>query len=1021
MPLLLVLFFLSGATGLVYELIWTRELIFVFGGTTYAITTVLVAFMGGLGLGSYFAGRVAARMRQPGRVYGLLELVIGGYALLVPILLGLAEPLYRAIYPGLAEIPFVLTALRFVLCALGLLLPTFCMGATLPILIRYVSARGATVGYSVGLLYGINTLGAVFGVVATGFFLIPTIGLVATTWTAAAANLAVGILAIFVLRLEADLPVRPPPADRTGAADLLSPELRRGVLLTFAISGFAAMVYQIMWTRALVMSIGSSTYSFTAILAAFILGLALGSLVLARRIDRLREPLAVLGWLQIAIAIAAVIVVPVLGYVPLLVAELVESLRGQWGLLLATEFALVIALVFVPTFLIGGVFPLVTRLIAGHEGDASQAAGRAYLVNTAGTIVGSFLAGFILIRSQFGLEGSVWLAAALNGVTGLWLLTQARALRPATLARPAVAAGALLLIPVLAFGFGTWDRALITSAPFLGRQTAAIEREILYYEDGADLTVCVQREAANPEFISMSVNGKTDASTTLADMPNMLMLGHLGPILSAAGGGDTCLIGLGGGLTLGALACHPGVTTIDCVEISEEVINGATWFEDYTGQALQDPRLEIHRADGRNHLLLTDRMYDVIISQPSNPWVAGVANLFTHEYFQLVRQRLKAGGVFVCWVQAYSTGLDEFRMIVRTLGESFGYLTVWDTAGGDYLFVCTAEPIQVDLGAVLRRLGAPRVRADLHRLGINHPGQFLGAFIASDQALRTWAADAPLHTDDNARLEFSAPTRLFASESYEIAAALADRQHSPFDDLLASNPDAPAHRNVRDRVERAAAARRLRDQALAAERSGDVLAQLKAYVDAYRTDPGNIGVSYNFHALLKRIQTDAPDLQHNPQARPYLEELNGYRGPMLAPLQGGTLPEIARFNTALGQQAAGLDLWYMASEYFEAALALRDSPELAQALAVSYSRSGRLDQAIALLEGLLARDPDLASAQFLRGQFAVFAQDFDEALKRFAWSLEHQAVSARELAENDSLAGIRNDPRFQALLERYAD
>ncbi len=267
------LFFISGAAGLVYELVWVRELVFVFGGTTYAITTVLVAFMAGLGLGSYLAGRIAQRFARPGFVYAALEMAIGLYALLVPLLLRWLEPAYRVLYAQLADSPWLLNVVRFALSAAVLLIPTTCMGATLPILVRHITLEGGKTGRSVGLLYGINTAGAVVGTLAAGFWLLPWLGLLHTTWTAAAANIGIGLFAALVLktmpgnavaRRPKPAAVKPVPAasDRgAGAAALptLAPAWRALALVGFGISGFAAMVYQITWTRALVLLVGSST------------------------------------------------------------------------------------------------------------------------------------------------------------------------------------------------------------------------------------------------------------------------------------------------------------------------------------------------------------------------------------------------------------------------------------------------------------------------------------------------------------------------------------------------------------------------------------------------------------------------------------------------------------------------------------------------------------------------------------------------------------------------------------------
>ncbi|MEE8170956.1 MAG: fused MFS/spermidine synthase, partial [Phycisphaerae bacterium] len=352
---LYALFLCSGGTALVYELVWTRSLVLVFGGTSYAVTTVLASFMGGLGLGGYLCGRVSGGLSRPGRVYGVLELLIGGYALCVPFLLGLAEPLYRWVYPHVLDHPGWLTLVRVGVTGVVLVIPTTLMGATLPLLVRYVHVGGMPFGRSVGTLYGINTLGAVLGVSLAGFVLLPRLGLSGTTYLAACVNGLVGLLALWRLggpAPQAASSTAAPPAEAAAALPsdsgwALSAGTRRWVLAAFAVSGASAMVYEVAWTRALVMSLGSSTYSFTCILSAFILGLALGSLILGRLVDGLRHPLAVLGWLELLVGLSAVVLVPLYGLVPLWVKGLVTQYGGSYGTLLTLEFLLIIGLTLV--------------------------------------------------------------------------------------------------------------------------------------------------------------------------------------------------------------------------------------------------------------------------------------------------------------------------------------------------------------------------------------------------------------------------------------------------------------------------------------------------------------------------------------------------------------------------------------------------------------------------------------------------------------------------------------------------
>jgi spermidine synthase len=1028
-PLLYLLFLLSGAAGLIYELVWVRELIFVFGGTTYAITTVLVAFMGGLGLGCFFAGRWCHRLERPGHTYGVLEICIGLYALCVPFLLNVAEPGYRALYPHLANQPWLLNLVRFGVGGLILIVPTTFMGATLPILVRYVTLQGGALGRSVGHLYGINTFGAVLGTLAAGFVLIPTLGLLHTTWLAATLNIVIGIVAVNLLNqtAQAAAPARAAAARADAlAAPPLSGRLRQVVLVGFAVSGFAAMVYQITWSRALVMAVGSTTYAFTCILAAFILGLALGSLAIARWADRWKDPVFVFGVLELLIGLIAVVIVPIHGRVPLIVADIIDAYSKRhngavitWQFYVTWQFLLIIAITFVPTFLMGAIFPLATRALAGAGDEAGAATGRAYLVNTIGTIAGSFLAGFVLIRSDvLGIQNSIILASLLNGIVGLALVLLARRPTGAAFAPRAAVAGVLLvLIPVVAVATGRWDRHTLTAAPFMMRHSATAAREIVYYGEGVDVTVSVEHPAGLPQLLTMRVNGKPDASTDFGDMVTMLLLGHV-PALVGPEARTACMVGLGSGLSLGALACHPSFEQIDCVEISDDVIRGAQLFNPYTYNVLnRDPRVHMILADGRNHLLLTDRTYDMIITQPSNPWMAGVSNLFTREYFELGRRRLTDRGVSAVWLQGYRTSLRDFQMIVRTLFEVFPHVSLWELNEDDFLMIASPQALQLDFTEFTRRFRTPTVRADLYRVSVRRPADVLSRYVASDQTLREWVALAPIHTDDNALLEFSAPRQMFIAHR-TIAAALYLLQRSPVTDLVRDPATVPAE-FVRE-LENAVAARWVRIRGDELMEREDVAGALRLLLDTYATCPHNAQL-YRFIMYSHDGITDSlrkRQIPAQPEVAALLERIAQLPPPRgFAPLTGATLAQLATTQRGLAQAAAQRGQWPAAVALLREAHDLQpEDTEVTRALANALGQVGQLPDAARILDDLLARRPEDGAANYLRAVIAAHSGDPATALQRLEQALQWGAVSAAQLASDPNLEPLHADPRFQALL-----
>lgn len=1033
--LLYVFFLLSGAAGLIYELVWVRELVFVFGGTTFAITTVLVAFMGGLGLGSYGAGRLATRLTRPGRVYGLLEIAIGVYALAVPLLLSLAEPLYRVLYPVGANAPWLLNLFRFLISALILLVPTTCMGATLPVLVRQITLQGIGLGHSVGRLYGLNTLGAVLGVLLAGFVLLPGVGLITATRVAAALNLVVGVSALVLFArpvpaLQGD-PARRPAKKRpeTAAAGEIpvSAGLRRLLLVAFAVSGFAAMVYQLAWTRALVLSVGSSTYSFTCILAAFILGLAVGSLLVARWVDRWRNPALVFGVLEILIGLMAVMIMPLHGQLPYWVESLIRSYRENFGVLLRSQFMLIIAITCVPTLLMGAIFPLATRALARAGEEPAKVTGRAYAINTVGTIAGSFLAGFVLIRSAvLGVQNTIVLASVLNGLAGMLLIVGA-GVGPtsgwgvAVRRRGVPALPLVIAIPLVAWLAGRWDQRLLTAAPFLQRGAVAdfIERHrVLYFEDGVDVTAAVLQDREDPDGLVLTVNGKPDASTNETDTATMLLIGHL-PALIGPADGDVCVIGLGSGLTMSALSRYPDFKRFDCVEISDVVIEAAEYFAPFTYNVLSaEPRLRMIRGDGRNHLLLSDATYQVIVSQPSNPWLAGVANLFTREFFELAQARLTPDGRLAVWLQGYALAEGDFRMIVRTLLEVFEHVSLWNVSADDYMLIGSLQPLRIDARAFAERMRPDGLRADLYRVGVHDPAQLLGRFVATEAPLRAWTADAPSHTDDNALLEFSAPRYLYAGQGGAIAEALTVQQQpisgTIVEPATASDELAAGVANVR-------AARAEHTACRAALARGDRVAAVQHLVEGYRRDPSSIELYRRIISVRVAIRRA---LERNPgdaALQSLAAQLAGLDPPPVVPARGLSLERIAELLRSTADQAARSGKWTRAADYMRQAWRLEPAHrQTALNLSEILMRGGQTNEAGDVLDEYLAEHAGDGEVCYRRGVLFVQAGQARSAIPLLECALRSGQFTAPVLAADPLLEPLKADPEFRQLLDRHA-
>ena len=755
--LLAICFFLSGATGLVYQIVWMRMLGLVFGHTVLATTTVLVAFMAGLALGSWLLARRAPRLKNLIAAYGWLEVGIGVYCALLPLLLAAAAAVYLALARGLALSYGTFTLVQFVLVGLVLLVPTTLMGGTLPVLAQALTRDPGRLGRTVGALYAINTFGAVAGVAVAGYLLLPAIGNRWSLACAAAANLVVGALAIGYARF------RPEPAPVL-AVDVtaplpLTPE-GRATVLALGVSGAIAMVYEVGWTRALALIIGSSTYAFTAMLLAFLIGIAGGSALYSWIRGRRPATPGRFAVLQMAIALSTAGAMLVYDRLPALFLRGFAHSDAPAAVQL-TQIVVSIAALLLGTLFIGATFPCAVSAAARGAGRAGEDVGRTYAVNTLGAIAGSALAGLVLIPA-LGLHASF--RAALVGNLLLAVALFLGPPRPVRRRRQLAAALAIALA-VGAWFLPAWSRDVLSSGVAVYAQqyqrlgweqfrTRAVPKQILYYRDGPTATVTVHQESDN---LFLRVNGKTDASTSY-DIVTQLMLGHL-PMLLHPTTKQALVIGLGSGVTAGAITGYP-LERLDLVEIEPSVVEAARFFGAFNANVLDNPKVHVSIADGRNYLLITPRRYDVIVSEPSNPWIGGLASLFTVEMFQHARDRLQPGGVMVQWVQAYALEAEDLKMVIRTFASVFRATAVWAATPGDFLLVGSVEPRPVDLRAVQERLaGNPAAR----RLFGPTPGwpDFLSYFRLGTEDTARLVADAQLNTDDRLPLEFSAPRSLY--------------------------------------------------------------------------------------------------------------------------------------------------------------------------------------------------------------------------------------------------------------------
>lgn len=766
-----VCFVLSGATGLIYEVLWARMLGLVFGATTLAVSTVLAAFMGGLALGSALAGRLSPRIKEPIAAYGRIEIAVAIYALAIPLLFSVLDTFYAVVWRQVQPGFFTFTLLRFAFSCLLLLVPTTLMGATLPVLAAALLHVEGHDTNSVTRLYACNLAGAILGTLVAGFFLLPTVGVRTTIIITACINIVVGFVAIKTQRgvqQQSRLSV-----DKSALIEVPGPADHSYFWFFAALaSGFVTISAQVAWTRVLTMIIGSSTYAFSIVVALFLVGLAGGAWFIGRkdRSPRLRSMILII---EVLTAISLLFSLFVLNRIPALLIALGLQLKiDSWAGLLALQIFSAALLILFPALLMGMVMPLVL-VWASNQIRAVNLVGRTYAVNTIGAIAGAFATGFILIpvaSIRFTL-----LFAATFCVFVAVLAYQPGAGRLTPLAKRCLAIGLTPVFVIVLFivappmnakdlSIGAYDSLVRVLAQARegtnesGNLAGPNVHELLWYREGPTATVSVRRDG---DTVSMGINGRTNASDSRYDMPTQVMLGQL-PMQLATQRRNALVIGFATGVTVGSILQSP-IESVTCVELEPATIVASQYFNHVNNRPLDDPRTKLIIDDARTYLRVTPERYDVIVSEPSHPWVPGVANLFTREFFELGRSRLSEQGVFVQWLQMYQLSTDSLRSVLATYAQVFPHVQVYRVGGvqqgKDLLLVGSMQPL--DILSSMRRAFDPQAMRELARINLGPDEALRSWFICDEMRLGPAVAGARINTDDNMYIETTVPREAF--------------------------------------------------------------------------------------------------------------------------------------------------------------------------------------------------------------------------------------------------------------------
>ncbi|MBN1544174.1 fused MFS/spermidine synthase [Candidatus Woesearchaeota archaeon] len=692
--LLLAVLLITSFSSIVYEVVWGRQLSFVFGTSAFAITTVLTTFMAGLALGSLFGGRMIDRIEKKYQFLAYTEILIGITCLLTLSLLKVVKFPYFWIYEAFHGNLFLFTMALFILCFIMLIIPTFLVGVAFPTVVRLYFDELKMMGKSVGTTYMFDTIGGAFGAIMTGFFLIAVLGFFRVSVMASVLNIACGIVLLsifwkkrFAAASSADAVRHSPVQDHSI------------MLILFFLSGFAALMFEVIWTRHIALIYGSSIHSFAIVLSSFLAGLGIGSVIASRYVDRIKEKIILFAFIELLIGVigmALVVVFPALEKWFLYLFFHISS----YSLFMFALLAVCFIIILIPTMLMGATLPVLSAVYVSDRKVGTDV-GRLYSVNSFGSIFGSFMAGFVIIPAV-GLAHSAILAGIIYimiAIAFIYFFTDG--LSKAGMKNLLVLTTLIILLGFI-FLLSFYDPDYTYKGVYY--HGIRYENESVIFQNNIEETTQLLMKRNSPygtvtvfrswdgSNVWLKNNGKTDAS--YGDSLTQGLLAHL-PLALHDNPHKVLNIGLGGGFTLSSILKYEDVDAVDMIEIDPVVVEaGRTVLADYNNHALEDPRTNIIVADGRNYLFSTDRTYDLIISEPPNIWISGVSNLFTAEFYDIVRSHLDDGGIFSQWFPFYEMNEFDYRIALNTMRTVFPYLYEFNL-GGDVIVIASGKRLDI--------------------------------------------------------------------------------------------------------------------------------------------------------------------------------------------------------------------------------------------------------------------------------------------------------------------------------------
>ncbi len=773
-PMIFVLFFASGTAALGYEVVWSRYLALLFGSTAQAQAAVLAIYMGGLAIGSRLFGRWSGILRRPLLGYGVVEIIIGIYAFSFYSLYEMADGVFVQVGGGLLEQPRLLLGLKGAVSLLLLACPTILMGGTLPLLSAWLQDHSTEPGRMSARLYSINSLGAVLGAALTAFWFIPGCGLGLTLWLMGLINLLAGCGAVWLAFRQKEISADPHPARPTPTSDATAAALLwRGCVLV-GLTGAISMGLEVLASRALALIFGASTHAFAIMLISFIFGISLGSLVVSS--PKIKETDVSRNTVLLIILAACWLGIFVFGIEKWIrLYGFAESgfAPSRTGYVYHLMFTALVSIIVIggPACLMGSVLPLWMGTLTGRHPGLADRMGWLLACNTWGAVAGALVTGFVLMP-RWGLRGT--LCATILFLIGIAWMTAMIRKKWITWG---MCSSLLVLFLCASWMGGEGWRHTLSSGLFRQRQDGEKFDLLLqwrkehirldFYEDAPDATVSVERNdgVGFPSEISLRINGKPDASSH-SDLSTQYLLAHL-PMMARPQSRDVFILGFGSGITAGALLGHP-MKHLGIAENCAPVLRAGRLFEPWNRKVLQDSRVHVWNEDARTVLKLSPTQYDVIISEPSNPWMAGVGGVFSFEFYTLASQRLKEGGIMAQWFHIYETDDSTVALVLRTFHEVFPCMEVWDVSKGDIILLGSKKPWDSSPDMVQSVFARDRPRADLLQIGLSGPDAVCARRLASQQTAPAIFGFGDIQTDECPILEYEAPRAFFMGNTSRL-------------------------------------------------------------------------------------------------------------------------------------------------------------------------------------------------------------------------------------------------------------